>query len=98
LALLPLAADEAMRLLASIPETRRKEYWWIVLRDGTLVPGDHGGGVALLRQLRLTRPFGKLLHAARVSPAVDVFDRALARSRTHLSKVVPDGEAPRRYP
>lgn len=98
MALLPLADEEAARLLASIPEERRKECWWLVLRDGMPVPGDHGGGMALLQELRLTRPLGSLLRAARLSSAVDVFDRALARSRKQLSKVVPDGEAPRRYP
>jgi hypothetical protein len=85
-------------LLAPIPEDRRKECWWLVLRDGTPVPGDRGGGVALLRELRLTRPVGSFLHAARLSRAIDVFDTALARSRKQLSKIVPDGSTPRRYP
>ncbi len=67
-------------------------------RDGTPMAGDEGGGVALLRELRLTRPVGALLHATRLSRAVDAFDRALARYRKHLGKIVPDGEAPRRYP
>ncbi|MBI2189705.1 MAG: hypothetical protein HYU37_21705 [Acidobacteria bacterium] len=98
MALLPLADEEAVRLLASLSEERRKECWWLVLRDGTPVPGDDGGGVALLRELRVTRPMGALLHSARISPVVDVFDKALSRSRKQLSKLVPDGPAPRRYP
>jgi hypothetical protein len=96
--LLPLADEEASRLLASVPEERRKECWWLVLRDGTLVRGDGGGGVALLIELQLTRPLGSLLKALRLSRAVDVFDKGLAWCRPHLGKVVPDGEAPRRYP
>lgn len=67
-------------------------------RDGTPVPGDEGGGVSLLRELRLTRPVGSLLQALRLSRAVDVFDKALARHRKQLSAIVPDGPAPRRYP
>jgi hypothetical protein len=81
-----------------VPEERRTECWWLVLRDGTPVPGDAGGGVALLRELRLTRPIGLLLKTLRLSGAVDVFDKGLARYRKPLSKIVPDGAAPRRYP
>lgn len=87
-----------MRLLASVPEERRTECWWLVRRDGTPVPGDEGGGVALLSELRLTRPFGSLLKASHLSRAVDVFDKGLARHRKRLSAIVPDGPAPRRYP
>ena len=85
-------------MLASIPAERRKECWWLVLRDGTPVPGDEGGGVALLEELRLTRPMGALLRTLRLSRGVDVFDIALARGRKRLSPIVPDGPAPRRYP
>jgi len=95
---LPLGDDEAARLLASVPEERRKECWWLVGRDGTPVPGDKGGGVALLGELHLTRPLGVLLRTLRLSRAVDVFDMGLARWRKQLSKIVPDGPAPRRYP
>jgi len=69
-----------------------------VLRDGTPVPGDHGGGVALLQELRVTRPLGSLLRGLRLSTVVDVFDIGLARWRKPLSRVVPDGAGPRRYP
>lgn len=96
--MLPLADDEAVRLLAVIPEERRKECWWLVLRDGTPVAGDEGGGVALLTELRLTRPIGSVLKALRLSPAVDAFDRGLSRYRKQLSHVVPDGAAPQRFP
>jgi len=81
-----------------VPEERRTECWWLVLRDGTPVPGDEGGGVALLEELRLTRPVGSLLKTLRLSRAVDVFDKGLSRYRKPLSKIVPDGPAPRRYP
>jgi hypothetical protein len=81
-----------------VPEERRKECWWLVLRDGTPVPGDDGGGVALLTELRLTRPLGALLRALRLARAIDIFDMGLARARKQLSRIVPDGAAPRRYP
>jgi predicted DCC family thiol-disulfide oxidoreductase YuxK len=98
LALLPLAEMYAARLLASVPEERRKECWWLVLRDGTAVAGDAGGGVKLLTELQSTRLIGRALGALRLSPLIDAFDKLVAHYRSGLSRLVPDGPAPRRYP
>jgi hypothetical protein len=98
LALLPLADEEAGRLLASVPPEARGECWWLVLPDGSLLPGDGGGGVALLAEIRLTRPLGGALRAVRASGLVDGLDRILARHRGRLGRLVPEGPAPRRYP
>ena len=98
LALLPLGDEEAGHLLASVPEEERGQCWWIVLRDGTVVRGDEGGGVLLLEEVHLTGPLGRALRAVRLSPVVDTFDRVLARYRSRLGRIVPDGPAPRRYP
>jgi hypothetical protein len=98
LALLPLGDEEAGRLLASLPEDARDECWWLVLRDGTPIAGDAGGGVALFGEVRLTRPLGRVLRALRASPLVDAFDRLVARHRSRLGRFVPEGPAPRRYP
>ena len=57
MALLPLGEEAAAGLLAGIAEEERRECWWLVLRDGTPVPGDRGGGVVLLTELRPTRPW-----------------------------------------
>jgi hypothetical protein len=95
---LPLGDEEADRLLASVPEDARGECWWLVLRDGTLVPGDSGGGVALFEEVRLTRPLGRALRALRAAPLLDALDKLVARHRGRLGRVVPDGPAPRRYP
>ena len=95
---MPLADEEAAELLATVPEEARDECWWFVTADGAPVPGDRGGGVALLRELRLTRPLGRLLEAAHASPLVDAVDRLVARHRGRLGRFVPDGPAPRRYP
>ncbi|MBI3049905.1 MAG: hypothetical protein HYY76_16520 [Acidobacteria bacterium] len=62
------------------------------------MPGDRGGGVMLLTELQLTRPLGYLLKGLRLSPAVDVLDRGLTSYRKQLSRIVPDGAAPRRFP
>jgi hypothetical protein len=96
--LLPLEDDEAGRLLAAVPEDRRRECWWVVLGNGTAIPGDRGGGVALLTELRLTRPLGRALLLLRLSPVVDAVDRLVSRYRRRLGRLVPDGPAPRRYP
>ena len=66
--------------------------------DGTPVPGDGGGGVLLLGELRLTRPLARLLGAAGASRLVDAIDIRIARHRTRLGRLVPDGPAPRRFP
>src|SRR5262245_55824091 len=98
LALVPLADEEADRLLASVPAEARGECWWLVLRDGTPIPGDRGGGVALFAQLRLTRRLAGALRALRAAALVDALDRLVARHRSRLGRFVPEGPAPRRYP
>jgi hypothetical protein len=85
-------------LLAAVPEDARGECWWLVLRDGRAIAGDAGGGVIVLEQLALTRPFGRVLRAVHASRLVDAFDRLVARHRVRLGRLVPDGPAPRRYP
>jgi hypothetical protein len=85
-------------MLAAVPENERDECWWLVLRDGTPMSGVRGGGVALLVELRLTRPLGLMLRVLRLSPLVDAIDRLVSRYRRRLGRFVPDGPAPRRYP
>jgi hypothetical protein len=96
--LVSLDDEEAGWLLAAVPEEARDECWWLVLRDGTPVPGDHGGAEALFLELRLTRPLGRLLRAANASALLDAGDRLFARHRGKLGRLVPEGQAPRRYP
>jgi hypothetical protein len=98
LALLPLEVDDAEHLLASVPQASRGECWWLVLRDGTPVPGNRGAGALLYIELDLTRPVGRVLRALRLSSLVDAVDELLAHHRTVLGRLVPDGPAPRRYP
>ena len=95
---MPLADDEAGRLLAGIPEESRTECWWLVLRDGTPVPGNDGGGIAVFAEVRLTRPLGRALRALRAGALLDALDRLVSRHLGRLGRLVPDGPAPRRYP
>jgi len=98
LALLPLGAAEAAGLLASVSEEERMQTWWLVDRNRAPVRGDRGGGVPALCEMRLTRPLGRLLARVRASELVDAFDRLVARHRSRLGRLLPDGPAPRRYP
>ena len=81
-----------------MPEERRSECWWLVLRDGTPVAGDGGAGVMLFAEVQLTRPLGRVLSLLHLSPLVDALETFVARYRKRLSRFVPEGTAPRRYP
>jgi hypothetical protein len=98
LALLSLADGEANELLTAIPEEARNECWWLVLRDGKAIPGNKGGGVMLLAEMKLTRPLAQALRVLRLSSSIDSADNFLARYRSRLGRLVPEGLAPRRYP
>lgn len=97
LAFLPLADEEALRLLDAVPENRRTESWWVI-RDGIPVASKRGAGIVLLTEIRPTRLLGRVLGAIGLSPLVDALDALVARHRGRLSRLVPDGPAPRRYP
>ncbi len=81
-----------------MPEEKRRECWWLVLRNGMPVAGDEGGGVLLFTEVQLTRPLGRVLRALRLSPLLDILDRVLSQYRKRLGRFVPEGPAPRRYP
>lgn len=95
---LPLDDEDADRLLATVPEDARGECWWLVLPDRTAVPGDAGGGIALLAELRLTRRPARALRALGASALLGAVDKRVARNRGRLGRFVPEGPAPRRYP
>ena len=62
------------------------------------VAGKSGAGIVLLTELRLTRRLGRVLGVIGLSPFIDALDRFFARYRGRLSRIVPDGPAPQRYP
>ena len=68
------------------------------MRNGTLVPGDDGGGVALFAEVRLTRGLARIVRAVHASALIDRVDKVVARHRSRLGRVVPEGPAPRRFP
>jgi hypothetical protein len=62
------------------------------------VPGDRGGGAALLAELGPTRPLGRAVRTLHGSAALDLLDRLASSRRSRLGRLVPDGPGPRRYP
>ena len=96
LAVLPLGDPAAGPLLASLPEDERSASWRLA-RAGGLLAGEGRGVPELLRVLQLTRPLGRLLGL--VPPrALDAAYRLVARNRSRLGRLVPDGPAPQRFP
>ena len=81
-----------------MPPEQWEENWWLARRNGALIRGNRGGGVALMSELRLTRLPARLLSALHLSPLIDALDRFVARHRARWSWFVPKGNAPRRYP
>jgi predicted DCC family thiol-disulfide oxidoreductase YuxK len=98
LALLPLGEPEVGRLLDTVAEDVRTQSWWIVHRDGSFVAGKSGAVAALLTQMHATRWLGRVVIVSGLSPLLDALDRLIARNRTRLSRLVPEGPAPRRFP
>jgi hypothetical protein len=81
-----------------VPEEKWPQSWWLILRDGIPLPGNHGGGVALLSEVHMTHHIGRLLAVFHLSPFIDALDQRFAVWRSWMSDYVPDGPAPRRYP
>jgi predicted DCC family thiol-disulfide oxidoreductase YuxK len=96
LALLPLSDPEAATFLARLPEEERLSSWRLALPDGTLA-GEGVGFPDLLRVVRLTRPIGVLLEVI-PARALNGLYGLVARNRSLLGPIVPDGPAPRRFP
>jgi hypothetical protein len=96
--LLAYQNQDAVGLLPSVPEENREKSWWLILHDGTPVPGDEGGGVLLMSEMRSTRLIGSLLIKLHLSPLIDALDRLVARRRGRLSRYVPDVPVIHRYP
>lgn len=69
-----------------------------MLRNGTPIAGDAGGAVALFSEVRLTQPLGRALRTLHASALLDALDKVVARHRSRLGRLVPEGPAPRRYP
>ena len=81
-----------------MPQEDWGQCWWLILSDGTPIPGNRGGGVLLLGEVQMTRNISRLLIAIRLSSFIDGLDRRFAVWRSWMSAFVPDGPAPHRFP
>ena len=96
LALLPLRDGAATPLLAAVPASERFDTWRLASKDGSL-SGFGAGAPQLLRAMEATRAFSRLLGSI-PDPTLDRAYGLIARNRSSLGRLVPDGPAPRRYP
>jgi predicted DCC family thiol-disulfide oxidoreductase YuxK len=95
-ALLPLQDPAARALLAELNDDERLSTWRLLQPDGSTV--GYGAGLpSLLATLRATRWLGRALERA-PDRALDGLYTAIARNRGMLGRLVPGGDAPRRYP
>jgi predicted DCC family thiol-disulfide oxidoreductase YuxK len=96
LAFLPMRDPAAAPLLESLPDDEHFATWHLVRANGSIV-GDGRGGVELLAAMRLTRGSARLLDLV-PDAVLDGAYGLVARNRSLLGRLVPDGVAPRRYP
>ena len=96
LAVLSLKDEAASPLLAALPARERLETWRLAQPDGRL----HGYGAGmreLVEAMRSTHSAGPVL--SRIPDGLlDAVYRVVARNRSLLGRLVPDGPAPHRYP
>lgn len=82
--------------LEPLPEDERFATWHLVRPDGSLA--GHGAGLVELAQaMRSTRLAGRLL-ARLPSRMLEMVYAVIARHRSRLGRVVPDGPSPLRFP
>jgi hypothetical protein len=86
----------AAPLLAPLPPDERFASWHLVLGDGSLI-GRGTGMVGLLASMQLTRPARGVLAAVPDSVLEKLYG-FVAGHRSQLGRLVPRGQAPRRFP
>ena len=95
LAFLPLEAEEAAPLLETLPESERMASWRLAEPDGSLA-GRGSGAPAVLRALGHERS-ARVLEAVPETMLEHGYN-LVARNRGRIGRVVPNGQAPRRFP
>jgi len=86
---------DARPFLDQVPDDATRRTWLLVA--GERIHGDGRGAVELARAMRITRPAARPL-AAIPAGVLDALYGLVARNRTRLGRLVPDGPAPRCYP
>lgn len=97
LAILPYDDAQAARFVVFLTEEQVRFSWQLIECDGRrLTKGE--AAVRLMELLKPTRWIGKLCRPRPLTWLVGVLDHAISVSRPKLSRVVPRGPGPRRWP
>lgn len=97
LGFLSIRHPDAGPLLDGATDTDPLASWSLVFPNGSRLSGGPGV-VALLERLSLLRWIGRMARALRLAPVLGVVDRWVARYKGRLSRRVPDGPGPHRFP
>lgn len=97
LALLPFDDPNAAPFVVFLTEEQLKASWQLIECDGTrLTKGP--AAVRLMELLRWTRWLGRLCRLRPLTRLVGWIDHAISVNRPRLSRLVPRGPGPRRWP
>lgn len=97
MAILPFDDPNAARFVVFLTEDQVKYSWQLIERDGTRLTK----GAAAVRLMQLLKPLrwlGQLCRFRPLTKLVGAADHAICVSRPKLSKIVPKGPGPRRWP
>src|ERR671917_374271 len=97
LAILPFDDPNAAPFVVFLTEEQVKFSWQLIECDGTrLTKGE--AAVRLMEHLKPTRWLGKLCRPRLLTRIVGAIDHLISLARPQLSKIVPKGPGPRRWP
>lgn len=97
LAILPFDAPEAAPFVVFLTEEQVRFSWQLIECDGRrLTKGP--AAVRLMELLKPTRWLGRLCRPRPLTQLVGAIDHLVSISRPALSRVVPKGPGPRRWP
>lgn len=97
LAILPFDDPNAARFVVFLTEEQLK-YSWQLIECGGARFTKGPAAVRLMQLLKPLRWLGRLCRPKPLTWLVGVIDNAISLSRPQLSKVVPKGPGPRRWP
>lgn len=97
LAILPFDDPNAAQFVVFLTEEQLKYSWQLIECDGTRLTK----GAAAVRLMQLLHPLrwlGRLCGPRPLTKLVGAIDHLISLSRPRLSKIVPKGPGPRRWP
>lgn len=95
--MLSFADPEAARFVVFLTEEQVRYSWQLIEPQGARLTKG-AAAVRLMQILKPTRWIGKLCSPRPLTWLVGAFDHLISISRPKLSKIVPKGPGPRRWP